>query len=149
MRDLTELFEPVVESMGYELVGVEFNAAGNHGTLRVYIDREAGVNIDDCAEKFARAQDAGLDALADGLLQITGDLVKQGLFISQELIAATRLQVDAVKWYLAKRGPKRYGDARLLGQDDGGPVYLIGLLVDARERLANASKPTVNITPSD
>ncbi len=49
MRDLTELFEPVIESMGYELVGVEFNAAGNHGTLRVYIDREAGVNIDDCA----------------------------------------------------------------------------------------------------
>ena len=49
MRDLTELFEPVVESMGYELVGVEFNTAGNHGTLRVYIDRETGVNIDDCA----------------------------------------------------------------------------------------------------
>ena len=49
MRDLTELFEPVIESMGYELVGVEFNAAGNHGTLRVYIDREEGVNIDDCA----------------------------------------------------------------------------------------------------
>jgi len=29
LRDLTELFEPVIESMGYELVGVEFNAAGN------------------------------------------------------------------------------------------------------------------------
>jgi ribosome maturation factor RimP len=50
VRDLTGLFEPVIESMGYELVGVEFNAAGNHGTLRVYIDRKAGVNIDDCAE---------------------------------------------------------------------------------------------------
>lgn len=49
MRDLTELFEPVIESMGYELVGVEFNATANHGTLRVYIDREAGVDIDDCA----------------------------------------------------------------------------------------------------
>jgi ribosome maturation factor RimP len=49
VRDLTELFEPVVESMGYELVGVEFNAAAMHGTLRVYIDREQGVNLDDCA----------------------------------------------------------------------------------------------------
>ena len=49
MRDLTELFEPVVESMGYELVGVEFNAAGSLGTLRVYIDREQGVSLDDCA----------------------------------------------------------------------------------------------------
>ena len=49
MRDLTELFEPVVEAMGYELVGVEFHAAGRYGTLRVYIDREDGVSLDDCA----------------------------------------------------------------------------------------------------
>ena len=49
MRDLTELFEPVIEAMGYELVGVEYNAAGKHGTLRVYIDREQGVSLDDCA----------------------------------------------------------------------------------------------------
>jgi ribosome maturation factor RimP len=49
VRDLTELFEPVIDSMGYELVGVEFVAAGKHATLRVYIDREQGVNLDDCA----------------------------------------------------------------------------------------------------
>ena len=49
MQDLSELFEPVVESMGYELVGVEFSGGTSHGPLRVYIDREDGVNIDDCA----------------------------------------------------------------------------------------------------
>jgi len=49
VQELTPLFEPVVESMGYELVGVEFQGAGGHGTLRVYIDREQGVSLDDCA----------------------------------------------------------------------------------------------------
>ena len=49
VRDLSKLFEPVVESMGYELVGVEFLGAGGHGTLRVYIDRDEGVSLDDCA----------------------------------------------------------------------------------------------------
>ena len=49
MQDLANLFEPVVESMGYELVGVEFERGGGHGTLRVYIDREEGVSLDDCA----------------------------------------------------------------------------------------------------
>ena len=49
MQGLSELFEPVVESMGYKLVGVEFSGGDNHGTLRVYIDRENGVSIDDCA----------------------------------------------------------------------------------------------------
>jgi ribosome maturation factor RimP len=35
--------------MGYELVGVEFQDGGGHGTLRVYIDRDNGVSLDDCA----------------------------------------------------------------------------------------------------
>ena len=49
VRDFSKLFEPVVESMGYELVGVEFLGAGGYGTLRVYIDRDSGVSLDDCA----------------------------------------------------------------------------------------------------
>lgn len=49
MRDFSKLFEPVVESMGYELVGVEFLGTGGHGTLRVYVDRDSGVSLDDCA----------------------------------------------------------------------------------------------------
>ncbi len=49
MKGLSELFEPVVEAMGYEFVGVEFTGGSGHGTLCIYIDREQGVDIDDCA----------------------------------------------------------------------------------------------------
>ena len=35
--------------MGYELVGVEFSGGSSYGTLRVYIDKADGVDIDDCA----------------------------------------------------------------------------------------------------
>ena len=49
MRDLEPLFEPVIEAMGYELVGVEYQLNGSYGTLRVFIDREQGVSLDDCA----------------------------------------------------------------------------------------------------
>lgn len=49
MRDLTSLFEPVIQSMGYELVGVEFQGSLSHGTLRVYIDHENGIGVEDCA----------------------------------------------------------------------------------------------------
>jgi ribosome maturation factor RimP len=49
VKDLSELFEPVVEAMGYEFVGVEFTGGSGHGTLSIYIDREQGVDIDDCA----------------------------------------------------------------------------------------------------
>ena len=104
-------------------------------------------DIDGAAEAFQRARDQGLDRMADGLISMTADLVKQGIFISTELVAAVRLHVDAVKWYLSKRGPKRYGEARLLDDGQGGPVYLIGLLVDARARLADAAQSAIDVTP--
>jgi ribosome maturation factor RimP len=44
---LTHLIEPVVAGLGYELVGVEFDA--RQRILRVYIDREEGITLDDCA----------------------------------------------------------------------------------------------------
>ena len=47
---LQEIVRGVVEPMGYELVGVEYLSGYQGGNLlRVYIDREEGVNVDDCA----------------------------------------------------------------------------------------------------
>ncbi len=40
--------QPVVEDMGYELVGVEYVASGKHSILRVYIDSEQGIGLNDC-----------------------------------------------------------------------------------------------------
>lgn len=45
---LTRLIEPVVVGMGYELVGIEFDS--HQRILRVYIDSEAGIVIDDCSK---------------------------------------------------------------------------------------------------
>jgi len=60
LQDLTELFEPVVESMGYELVGIEFHSSEHHGVLRLYIDHEKGITVDDCA-KVSRQISAVID----------------------------------------------------------------------------------------
>ena len=38
-----------VEALGYELVGIEF-IRGRTSTLRIYIDSEDGINVDDCAD---------------------------------------------------------------------------------------------------
>ena len=47
---LTEMLLPAVEATGKELLGIEFVSAGKHSILRVYIDSENGINVDDCAE---------------------------------------------------------------------------------------------------
>lgn len=45
---LTRLVEPVVAGLGFELVGVEFDT--HQRILRVYIDCERGVVVDDCSK---------------------------------------------------------------------------------------------------
>ena len=45
---LRELIEPAVAGLGYELVGVEFHGGGTNGLLRVYIDHEDGITVEDC-----------------------------------------------------------------------------------------------------
>jgi len=45
---LTSLLEPAVQALGYELVGIEFLPQGRHSLLRIYIDAEAGIRIEDC-----------------------------------------------------------------------------------------------------
>ena len=42
------LSRPVIEDMGYELVGVEYVSSGKHSVLRVYIDSAQGIKVDDC-----------------------------------------------------------------------------------------------------
>lgn len=46
---LTNMIEPAVAAAGFELLGVEYVRAGHSSTLRVYIDHEDGILVDDCA----------------------------------------------------------------------------------------------------
>ncbi len=48
-RELYDILNPAVAALGYELVGAEYLAQGRHSVLRVYIDSEEGVSVDDCA----------------------------------------------------------------------------------------------------
>jgi ribosome maturation factor RimP len=46
---LNALIGPSVEGLGYEFVGTEYRRRRDHSLLRVYIDSEAGISVDDCA----------------------------------------------------------------------------------------------------
>jgi ribosome maturation factor RimP len=57
---ITELLRPSIEDMGCRLWGVEFLSQGRHGLLRVFIDREGGVSVEDC-ERVSRQVGVLLD----------------------------------------------------------------------------------------
>lgn len=57
---LLALIVPVVEALECEFWGMEYLSQGRHTTLRIYIEREAGVLLEDC-EKVSRQISAVLD----------------------------------------------------------------------------------------
>ena len=57
---VTQLAQPVVESFGCELWDMEYVREGSERFLRMYLDKDGGVDIDDC-EKIHRAIDPILD----------------------------------------------------------------------------------------
>ena len=56
---LIELLEAPIRALGYELVDLEVRTGGQ-GLLRIYIDQEEGINLDDC-ESVSRQLSALLD----------------------------------------------------------------------------------------
>lgn len=59
-KSIVDLIEPTVNALGLELWGVEHMLQGKRSLLRVYIDKEEGIAIEDC-EKVSRQVSAIMD----------------------------------------------------------------------------------------
>lgn len=91
-------------------------------TVYMWIDQDT----DGFADRYARARDTGLDAVADEVLAIADAPVPstESGATDSGAVADKRVRFDARRWYLSKLAPKRYGDkvtTELTGAD-GGPV---------------------------
>ena len=64
---VTDIVKPTIEEMGLTLWDVRFEKEGANWYLRVFIDKEGGVSIDDC-ENVSRTVDPMIDA-ADPITQ--------------------------------------------------------------------------------
>ncbi len=60
MADIEKLLASEICALGYELAGCELLNHGNNTTLRLFIDKEAGIRVEDC-EKVSRQVSALLD----------------------------------------------------------------------------------------
>lgn len=47
-QTLVRLLQPAIEALGYELLGIELGTRGGGDLVRVYIDREDGIRVEDC-----------------------------------------------------------------------------------------------------
>jgi ribosome maturation factor RimP len=59
-EEIRDMLAPTVEALGFELLGVEYAPSTGHSLLRLYIDAEKGIGIEDC-EAVSREVSALLD----------------------------------------------------------------------------------------
>ena len=102
------LAEPLAEELGYFVWDVEFVTEGARRILRITIDNEEGITIEDC-EKFHRAIDTILDE-ADPIeeayyLEVSSPGIERELKNEMHLSACEGWQVE-VKLYAPLDGSK-------------------------------------------
>jgi len=80
---LRALLAPTVEAQGFELWGLEQLSQGRHSLLRIYIDAESGVDVDDCArvsEQVGAILDVEEPISGDYVLEVSSPGVDRRLF---------------------------------------------------------------------
>ncbi|MBX2808491.1 MAG: ribosome maturation factor RimP [Cellvibrionaceae bacterium] len=109
-QQLIDVIAPVVASLACEFWGLEFFPQGQHALLRVYIDKAAGVTLDDC-EKVSRQVSSVLD-VEDPIagrytLEVSSPGADRPLFTLQQFEAAVGEQAK-VKLARSIEGRKHF-----------------------------------------
>ena len=48
-QQLRDMLAPTIEALGFDLWGVEYLSQGRHSLVRIYIDAEQGITVENCA----------------------------------------------------------------------------------------------------
>ena len=120
-----ELVSPIADEMGYFIWDVEFVKEGADKYLRITLDNEEGININDC-EAFHRAIDPILDE-ADPIsesyiLEVSSPGIERELKYPEHIDACEGWDVE-VKLYAPKNGAKQFRGV-LEGYDAEGNIVI-------------------------
>ncbi len=135
-QKLTELLQGSVEDLGCELWVIECQRAGRYLTVRLFIDKDGGVTIDDCAD-VSRQVSAVLDVedpitdkynlevSSPGLDRPLFTLSQYERFIGQQIALHLRIpMLDRRKWQ--GKLEKIEGDMLTLNVDGQPQVFVFG-----------------------
>lgn len=104
------LAEPIAAVAGVSVWDVEFKKEGQNQVLRVYIDKEGGISIDEC-EQVSRALEAKLDECdlikSAYMLEVSSAGIDRQLKRDSDFLMFLNHKVD-IKLYKAEDGVKEF-----------------------------------------
>ncbi|WP_304507447.1 ribosome maturation factor RimP [Anaerotignum sp.] len=118
-KKIMPILEPIIAERNLELVDLEFVKEGANWYLRIYIDKEGGVDIDDC-EGVSRALEAKLDAEDPieqaYILEVSSPGIDRPLKKAADF-EKYRGEIIDIKLYKAFEGQKQF-QGKLLGLEN-------------------------------
>ena len=129
-----QLVLPFAEQFGFELVGVQYNVKkGEDNELVIYIDKEGGVDLDDC-ERLSRAIDEPIDELDPieeaYVLCVSSPGLDRPLKTQRDFERSVGKKVD-IKLYKKDEGGKKELTGELLKKEGDA----VSVLIAAKERV--------------
>ena len=121
---MLDLLEPAVQSLGFVLHGVEKFSYGRKRMLRVYIDCERGVNLDDCMAVHAPLAHVMSEHGMDYDLEVSSPGLDRPLFTPSQLAAAVGADV-AIRTIHKLHGRRNFTGLLQSVDEDGDAVLEI------------------------
>ncbi len=145
--ELTAVVEPKcqrqAETLGYELVDVCLDKEDSGKYLRIYIDREEGITLDDC-ERYHRAIQPQLESYDYDFLEVSSPGIDRPLKKDRDFERAMGMEVE-IRLFKALDGCKEF-QGELVGYDRDEAVLLIaGEEKHFSRRAASLIKPVVDM----
>lgn len=113
------LSQSLAEQMGFELIDAELVKEGPGRYLRIYLDTDGGITLDDC-ERFHRAIQPKLDDMDYDFLEISSPGIDRPLKTGADFEKALGTEVE-IKLYRALSGSKAFAGT-LSGYDEDALV---------------------------
>lgn len=146
LEQLQSMLAPVIEALGYQCWGIEFQSQGRHSLLRIYIDHADGVLVEDC-EKVSRQISGVLDVedpiSAEYTLEVSSPGMDRPLFTIEQFVLHIGEQVK-IKLRTPFDGRRNF-QGLLRGVEDQDVVVL---MEDHEYLLPIDSIDKANIIPS-
>ena len=130
---VTKLVEPIIENLGYELYDVEYAKEGKNYFLRIFIDNEKGIDLNDC-EKVNDAVNDILDK---------ENYIKEQYFLEISSPGIERLLRK--DWQLKKFKGEEV-NIKLFKKDENGKKEYTGTLGDITENTLDVETEGENTT---
>ncbi len=122
---LNEMIQPIVEGFGYIFWGLEYVGQGVNSVLRIYIDHENGIMVDDCVKvshQVSAVMDVEDPITSQYTLEVSSPGVDRLLFTPEHFVRYRGQKID-IKLHQPFDGRRKFKG--ILNGIDGDDVLLI------------------------